>query len=147
MKKYLGLGCAVVVAGFLTGCGQSTKTLSCSMEDSSSEDMKMTQTVEAKFNGDEVENIEMVSTIEVSGIYVDYVDTLQESLEEEFEIFKNKDGVTFKTENKDNVVKAIIKADLTKMDEDTKEELNMVDTSGSYEETKKQMEEEGYTCK
>ena len=38
-------------------------------------------------------------------------------------------------------------ADLKKMSDDDKKELDFIDTKGSYEATKKEFEDDGYTCK
>lgn len=128
----------------------STKTLECTMTDSET-GMKMKQTMKVSFKNNSITKLGMATKITLDDEYMDYIDMLESSLEEEFETqfadYMDKKGVTMNNKTKGNVLLFELEADLTKMDEETKEELDMVGKSDSYDEVKKSFEEEGYTCK
>lgn len=146
MKKFLGVFIAVVMLGAVTGCGD-TKTLKCTMEESSDDSLKTSQVIEATFKKDTVTKITMTTQVKVSDEYASYLSLMKSSLESEFEEYQDQKGITVAIDAKDNTLSAKITADLDKMDEETKEELDMVDNTASYDEVKQSMEEEGYTCK
>lgn len=145
MKKFLGVCLTVVMLGAITGCGDS-KTLKC-VKTETDDGLKMKQTIEAVFKKDSVTKMTMTNDIEVSDEYAAFLDVFKSSLKEEFSEFENKTGVTVDMKTKGNVLSAVITADLTKMDEKTKEDLDMVDNEQNYDDIKKSMQEEGYTCK
>lgn len=145
MKKFLGLCLTVVVLGVVTGCG-STKTLTCVQEENE-DGLKMKQTIEAVFKKDSVTKMTMTNEMEVPEEYKSYLSVFESSLKEELSEYENKSGVTVDMKTKDSVLSAVITADLTKMDEETKEELEIAGNNKKYDEIKKSMEEEGYTCK
>lgn len=130
---------------FMTGC--TTKTLTCTKEDNSVKDMKTHQKAEVTFSSNKVVKLYSEATVEVSGIYKNYVNQLEQSLLQSFTSLKDKKGVTVVSDKKEDriVVKATI--DINKLDKETKKTFNLVDTKQDYEQTKKELKDQGYTCK
>ena len=58
-----------------------------------------------------------------------------------------KDGVDITVTNDENTVYTVIKMDFKAMSDEDKEELNVVDTRGSVNATKKDLQDSGYNCK
>lgn len=147
MKKKMILCVPVLALGLLaTGCG-NTKVLECTMEDDSAEGMEMSQVVKATYKKDALTKVDMSMEVTVDEELEEYMDYLAGSLTSEFSELEGKDGVTIKNETKDNKLTFSMVADLNKMSDEAKEELDMEDDAGTYEEAKKYFEEAGYTCK
>lgn len=145
MKKSMLLGSALVSCFLLSGCG--TKTLSCSTTESD-DGFSASQTIEAKFVGNEVTNVSLDMIMTLDDDFKDNKDLLISSLEESFQNYQNKEGLTLNiTDKSDNEVEVVLDADLKKMSDEDKKELDLIDTTGSYDATKKELEDEGYTCK
>lgn len=145
MKKSLFLIVSVVMIGLLTGC-QKEKVLDCDMKQEQN-GMEMKQNLKATFKGNEVKDITVKMDVILEEKYKSYADMFVSSIDSQFDKYKDKKGITYKTEKNDDGVVVTFYADLDKMDKDTKEELDMVDTTGSYEKTKEDLEKDGYTCK
>lgn len=146
MKKgvlYFGFLCVTV--SLLTGCG--TETLRCTKKDESNEDLKMTQEVVATFKKGKVATLDTTTKVELSGIYKDHQSSFENSLESQFSQYKGKKGISIKTSTKGDTVTLSMKVDLNKMDSSTKTDLGLLNTYGSKEESKKNLEADGYTCK
>lgn len=150
MKK-LGFLCAIFVAVILiTGCG-STKTLTCTLSETS-EGMKMDQEITMNFKDDKVEyvKVNMITSAEDEELKTSW-DLLTSILDSSFDV-ENSEGITISTNNdKENYKYEIsYEVDLEKASTEKLAELGMediVDADESYEETKKAAEEDGYTCK
>lgn len=128
----------------------NTKTLECTMTDSET-GMEMKQTMKVTFRKNSVTKLGMTSTVTLSDEYKDYMDlfkdTFEKQFESQFENYKDKKGVTMDTTTNDNVFTFKLEADLTKMDQKTKESLNMAGNSENYKTVKASLEADGYTCK
>lgn len=146
MKKTVVISAAALALIFTTACGSSKKVLDCSMSQDST-GMKMTQNIKATFKKNDVKTINMTINVELEDAYLDYTDTIISSVESGLENYKDKNGITIKSEKNDNGFVVKFDADLSKMDSDTKKDLDMVDTSADYDASKKELEDEGYTCK
>lgn len=145
MKKSLGLLLAVVMIGCSVGCG-SKKVLTCTKSEKES-GMEMNQKIKATFNGNNVKEVEVTVDAKLSDEYKSYKSIFVSSLESSFEDYKDLKGVDIKTSDKDDTVSVTLKADLSKMDKNAKDKLDIVDTKASYKESKKDLEKDGYTCK
>lgn len=145
MKKSLFLVVPVVMIGLLTGCGKE-KVLECDLKETQN-GMQMSQNLKATFKGNEVKDITMKMDVVLEEKYKSYSDMFVSSIDSQFTKYKNKKGLTYKTEKSDDGVVVNIYADLDKMSKEDKEELDLVDTTGSYDKTKEELEKEGYTCK
>lgn len=146
MKNKVMLCVPVLALGLLTsGCG-NTKVLECSMSEEN-DGMEMSQVVKATYKKDALSKVDMTMKVTVDEEYAEYMDLFTTSLTSEFKNLEDKKGVTLNSETKDNTLTFNLVADLDKMDNDAKEELDMEEDAGTYEEAKKYFEEEGYTCK
>ena len=145
MKKFLMLSVPIVALSFATGCG-STKELNCTMSDES-DGMKMSQTVIVEFKKDTATKLDMTMETTIDDELKEYASELEDALKSSYSSVEGKDGVTIKTSTKDNVVSFSLVADIEKMDDETKEDLDMVGETETYDELKTSLEDEGYTCK
>ncbi len=144
MKKYLAVGLAVVMMGFATGCG-STKTLKCTMDQNVAM-MDMKQTINITFKKDTVTKMEVIQDVKVDDSYSSYMSEIEKSLEQEMDEYKEK-GLNVTTKTNGNNIKVSMVADLTKMSDEDKESLDLVDAKGKMSDAKKALEEQGYKCK
>ena len=147
MRNVLKVGIPTILVVLLTsGCGK-TKVLECTMNDDSTEGLEMAHTVKATFKNDAVTKMDIDMVLTVDDELKDYTNELAESLKSEFSNLDGKKGVSITTDTKDKVVTFNLTADLSKMDDSAKEELDMVGTSETYAAAKKDLEGEGYKCK
>lgn len=146
MKNVLKLGIPTLALLLLvSGCG-NTKVLKCTMSDST-DGMELSQTIKATFKKDAVTKMDMEMKMTVDDEFKDYIDDMADGLKSEFSNLEDQKGVNISTDTNGNVVTFKMTADLSKMDDEAKEELDMVGTSETYDQAKKELEEEGYTCK
>ena len=137
------------LAFLLTGCeSKSSKTLSCSLSNDVNSMMSMSQTIEAVFKGSELTDINQNIKMTVKDDYVSYIDSMADGVRNQYEEIKDKDGVEFKVEVKDNVIDTTLNAELKKLDDAAKKKLSINNyESETYENAKKSLEAAGYTCK
>ncbi len=132
MKKILMAGTLLLV---LTGCGSNDTSLTCKNEDS---EAGTTAIVEAKFNEDQLTNLNTNTTIDVG------LEPTEEQLTSMCENTISDEGVTCNaTSNGTNIVLEY-DIDLTKASEAILSEINYEDNT--YEAVKKDFENIGYTC-
>lgn len=159
MKKIMGIALCLAMVGLVTGCEEETagnekeqekqpeeRVLQCTSTDSQ-EGVVMNNSIEAVFKGEEVTEMTVKVDAVLEDEYVEYKQIFIDSLEESFASYKEVPGIEVKTSDKDNVVTITIKADLVNMTEEDKEKMDMVDTKGSLEATKTELETQGFTCK
>ena len=145
MKKNMMLATLVILLGFATGCSKE-KVLECSKKEDST-GMAMEQTIKTKFNKNEIKNIDVTMDVNIEDAYKEYKSSIIKSVENQYSVYKDKTGITYSVDEKDSGLVVTIKADLKKMDDETKEELSMVDAKADFDTAKKELEKEGYTCK
>lgn len=145
MKKYLGICLAVVLVGFATGCGGSSKTLKCTKEENSSV-YEMKQSMNINFSKGNITKMEINQDVKVADAYSSYMSELETSLKSAFSSYEEIKGFTVKTNTKDNTINLSVVADFSSMDEDAKKDLDIVDTKASFDDAKKAFEAQGYKC-
>lgn len=146
--KLFAILTAVVL--LVTGCG-GEKTLTCtnSEEDSG---IKMNQEVTMTFKDDKVTYVKMsIDNEATEDTIIDNWDMFASMLDSQFEE-TDKDGVSLKTNNnKDkHIYNVSLEIDLTKATDDALEEYGLngiTEENASYEDTKKEAEADGFTCK
>lgn len=142
MKKFKVFGVFLFCTFLLTGCGKAT--LKCSKSEDT-ESGKLTEKQTFTFNNNKISNYKLEMTLNLKDDYKDYDDMFLNSLEEPLEEYKNKKGIEYET-NKDNgKVSVVIQSNYSKMDSDTKKSLGISENS-SLDETRKALEDEGYSC-
>ncbi len=149
MKKILGSIVVTICAILVVGCG-SEKTLTCSKDFSSSmpSGVKMTQEAETKFKGNKIDTLTMVMKFELSESYASNMDTLVNTMKTTYENQYGKyDGVEVKAEKvSDLTFNVVITMDYKNISDSDKKSLNL-SGSESYSVNKKDLENQGYTCK
>lgn len=144
-------GILAVSVLFITGCGNSERTLTCtnSEEDSG---IKMSQEVTMTFKDDTITYVKMsIDNEATDDTIIDNWDTFASILESQF-AESNEDGVKLSTNNDTNkhIFNVSLEIDLEKASDDALEEYGLdgiTDASATYEDTKKDAEADGFTCK
>ena len=143
-------GCLLVATVLLTGCS-SEETLTCSMEDESS-GVSMEQIVDRTFKDDKINKVKMtVNTKATNDTMKENCDLIASSMDEQFDE-KTSDGVSLsKNNDADNYTyKVELSVDLDKATEDSLSEYGLdgiTSDNSTLEETKKEAEDSGFTCK
>ena len=143
-------GILVVSMLFITGCG-GEKTLTCtnSEEDSG---IKMNQEITMTFKDDKVTYVKMsIDNEATDDTIIDNWDMFASMLDSQFEE-TDKDGVSLKTNNnKDkHIYNVSLEIDVEKASDDALSEYGLdgiADANATYEDTKKDAEADGFTCK
>lgn len=148
-----GVKLFAILAGSLllmTGCG-GEKTLTCTNSEESS-GIKMNQEVTMTFKDDKVTYVKMsIDNEATDDTIIDNWDMFVSMLDSQFEETE-KDGVSLKTNNnKDkHTYNVSLEIDLTKASDDALAEYGLdgiADEKATYEDTKKEAEADGFTCK
>ncbi len=148
-----GVKLFAILAGSLllmTGCG-GEKTLTCTNSEENS-GMKMDQEVTMTFKDDKVTYVKMsIDNEATDDTIIDNWDMFVSMLDSQFEETE-KDGVSLKTNNnKDkHTYNVSLEIDLTKASDDALAEYGLddiADEKATYEDTKKEAEADGFTCK
>ena len=136
---------------FITGCGNSEKTLSCSMSEED-DGISMEQTVDLNFSDDKVTNVKMsINTKVTDSTYQENWDMFVSMMESQYEE-TSTDGIKVTTENDSDNYTFIISVDAN-LEKASKEVLSdygldtFTEEGITYEETKQEAEDAGYTCK
>jgi len=137
MKKGMLVAGLVVSALLVTGCGEKGKTLSCTLKEDVGGAVT-TSNMEVKFKGDKAESISMDIIIDYDEKYASFAETFKQTLESQKETLEET-GYEVKITSGKNSVKLTAKG--------TAETLTEDESTGTYEDTKKSLEDSGYTCK
>lgn len=135
---------------FMTGCG-GEKTLTCTNSEESS-GIKMNQEVTMTFKDDKVTYVKMsIDNEATDDTIIDNWDMFASMMESQFEA-SDEDGVKLSTDNDstNHIYNVSLEIDLEKASEDALKEYNLdgiTDANATYEDTKKEAEDSGYTCK
>ena len=143
-------GILVVSILFITGCG-GEKTLTCtnSEEDSG---IKMNQEVTMTFKDDKVSYVKMsIDNEATDDTIIDNWDMFASMLDSQFEE-TDKDGVKLSTDNNadKHIYNVSLEIDVEKASDDALSEYGLdgiADANATYEDTKKEAEADGFTCK
>lgn len=135
---------------FITGCG-GEKTLTCtnSEEDSG---IKMKQEITMTFKDDKVSYVKMsIDNEATDDTIIDNWDMFVSMLDSQFEE-TDKDGVRLKTNNNadKHIYNVSLEINLEKASGDALSEYGLdgiADANATYEDTKKDAEADGFTCK
>jgi uncharacterized lipoprotein YehR (DUF1307 family) len=145
MKKIVVTLSAIIALSIATGCGSKNKSLECSIKQEQT-GMTMNQTEIIKFNGSTVESYKEEVKVELDEAYSSYKDLFIKTFKEEMDQYKDIKGVKIDTKETDSGLEATMTADVKTMSESDLKKLDL-DKKASYELTKKDREDKGYTCK
>lgn len=147
MKKGIVVGLMMFGVLVLTGCGVKTNNvLECSITQDQDQ-MVATQTLKAVFEENEVVNMEINTDFKLDDEIASSTEDLKDNILNAYKEKYGKDGVDITVTNDENTVYTVIKMDFKAMSDEDKEELNVVDTRGSVNATKKDLQDSGYNCK
>ena len=144
-------GILAVSVLFITGCGNSEKTLTCTMSEED-DGLSMEQTVDLSFSDDKVTNVKMsIDTKITDSTYQENWDMFVSTMESQYEE-SSANGIKVTTENdSDNYTYTItVDANLEEASEDDLSNYGLdafTEEGITYEETKQEAEDAGYTCK
>ena len=144
-------GILAVSVLFITGCGNSEKTLTCTMSEED-DGLSMEQTVDLGFSDDKVTNVKMsIDTKITDSTYQENWDMFVSMMESQYEE-SSANGIKVTTENdSDNYTYTItVDANLEEASEDDLSNYGLdafTEEGITYEETKQEAEDAGYTCK
>lgn len=145
MKKIGVVLSTIIALSIVTGCGSKTKTLKCSIEQDQT-GMTMNQTETITFNGSTVESYKEEVVVELEETYLSYKDLFISTFKDEMDQYKDIKGVKIDTKETDTGLEATMTADVKSMTDSDLKKLDL-DSKASYDLTKKDREDKGYTCK
>ncbi len=146
--KGVALGCGVML---LAGCGSSGKTLSCEydMSDQLSGLGKWNTTVNLEYDkdGKETKNASMKMVVEVTSddVVDEFIDSLKDTLDNVCANAEDEEGNGLEkceVKRDGKVVTLEAKGSVEKIDS-----LDGITSATTYDEAKKLLEEQGFTCK
>ena len=146
MKKRIVVLVSIIALGLTAGCGKKGKVLECTKSESQS-GLTMKQTIKANFKGNNVEDITINMDAVLPEAYAAYKSTFIKTYESSFASYKKLKGVDVKVSETKDGINIKLTADLSKMDSDAKDKLDIVNTKASYSKSVKELEAEGYKCK
>ena len=144
-------GILAVSVLFITGCGNSERTLTCT---NSEEDngLKMSQEVTMTFKDDKINYVKLsIDSEATDDTIIDNWDVFASMMGSQFEE-SNEDGVNLSTNNDvdNHIFNVSLEIDLEKANEDALSEYGLddiTDGNASYEDIKENAEADGFTCK
>ena len=145
MKKGLYIGVALLSTCLLSGCG--SKTLKCTRENNYNDEMKMNQELKVSFENNKVTKLKLDTKVILNNDYAEYKDTFKTQLEDEFKEIKEAEVFKYSSKDNNDVFVFTIEENVNKMNKETKDKFNIINPEQSYDEAKKEFENNGYTCK
>lgn len=149
MKKVLWSLVLVIGIFVITGCG-SNSTLNCSKDFSSSMQygVSMVQDSKIEFKNNKIESMEMIMKFEVPSTLSSQFDTLMNKMKTTYDnMYAKYDGITVRTNKTgSNTFEVVISIDYKNISDTTKKAIGAVG-SESYSVNRRQLENQGYTCK
>lgn len=149
MKKILWSLVLVIGIFVITGCGSSA-TLNCSKDFSSSMQygVSMVQDSKIEFKNNKIESMDMIMKFEVPSTLSSQFDTLMNTMKTTYDnMYAKYDGITVTTNKTgSNTFEVVISIDYKNISDTTKKAIGAVG-SESYSVNRKQLENQGYTCK
>lgn len=147
MKRYiLCLGMFLLCVIFLTACDVGTLGSSKVLECSSINDVS-TQVYKIYFKGKKVDKLSM--TVDVS--LNEQADLTRSNIEEDinnyFEDYKDYAGVFYSSSVKDGGFIINIVINYNKLSDKDKSNINLINSEGSYDAIKIELEDNGFVCK
>lgn len=141
-KKYFIL--MILSTLLISGCDKK-KTLTCTKTEKET-GMNLTTTTTTNFINDKISSLKLDINAKLDSSYVKYKDTIKQSLEQQYNVYKDEKGITYHTDVEDDTIIFSLVVDNKAISKETRENLN-ISNSENYEDSKKSLESEGYTCK
>lgn len=148
MKRFLlYISCFIFV--FLVGCKSksgSTKMLECNSTNSVGSTTSE-QNYKIYFDSDKVEKLSI--GIDVSLSEQDDVtrDNLESDVSKAFESYKNRPGISYSSNVKDNGFSVKLDINFDKLSEEDKANISLINSEKSFDDIKVELEGNGFSCK
>ena len=146
MKRfYLGLACIL----FLVGCGSKASNGSI-LECSSSNTIGSTlsdQNYKIYFNGEKVEKLSVDIKVSLSDSDDVTRDNLERDVSSAFDDYRNRDGVSYSSNIKDNGFNVVLDVDYNSLSDEDKASISLINSEKSYDDIKNELESDGFICK
>ncbi len=133
----------IMLSIFLTGCGE--KKLDCSLSESIN-GVDINTHIVSNFKKKSLKSFKF----EIENILVDYPKSASNYLsliKKVYETYNKYEGVNVSFEEDDSKIKIIIDIDVDKMNDESKENFNLVDVSKDFSTIKSELISSGYVCK
>lgn len=149
MKRFfILLSCVFVLT--LAGCGSKssngTKVLECSsigpVGSASSE-----QTYKVYFDSERVEKLSVNISVTLNEQDDVTRDNLESDVSNAFADYKNRDGVSYSSNVKDNGFNVRLDVNFNKLSDEDKASISIINSEKSYDEIKSEFESDGFSCK
>lgn len=145
MKKIMV--CLLTFLILTVGCKKvSNNELKCTLTKQQDEN-SIIQTIETKFENNKAISINIKMQTLLNEKYVPYIDSFVKQIEEQFNNYKDKKGITSDIYQDESSVTVSILFNINNLDDTTKSELGFIDVNDSYDDTKLTLEKKGYICK
>lgn len=139
----------------VTGCTSKVQTLNCNKTTEDSSGFKIEENYYFEFNKNNIKKFEVTTnTTPIKDELKEFIGIFSTTIDEKFESLKDKKGIDYNSEVKDNKHSLVIKIDYDKIDleefddanDDISEIVNKKKEKSSIKETKKDLENDGYKC-
>lgn len=140
------IGCSI----FLTACGSKSSNESKVLECTSNNTVGSTLTEETykiHFEGDKVDRFSMSISVTLNEVDNVTRDNLENEVNDAFGNYKNREGVSFSSNVKDDGFVVKMDINYNKLSDDDKAYINIINSEKSYGDIKLELENEGFSCK
>lgn len=141
MKKGLIL-CALCL--LLSGCND--KKLECVKKDNYWDDIKVEDSYEIKFSGDDIKQLDYKKELKVSGDLINNKEDVRRSYAADFERIESSNLIV-NSEIDENDIEIEVEAEYKKLTTKEKDVFKDIDGKLNKEKLKKDLEKKGYICK
>lgn len=149
MKRIL---CCFMVLGLFVFTGCSRKVLKCTSSITSYDEFASAdKTLKMVFKNDAVYKLDFSTDFTFSektlSLDENIVDSTLSTAGAEFDYLIGKSGVSYSTIKRDNGFVSKLKINFNKLDADAKKKVHFINYKDTYTNMKKNLENNGYTCK
>ena len=149
VRKFL---CCWVIMGLFLFSGCSRKVLKCSSSITSYDEFaSANKSLKIIYKNDSIYKLDFSTDFTFSektlNLDSNIVDSTLSTAGAEFDYLTGKSGVSYSTSKRDNGFVSRLKINFNKLDADTKKKVHFINYKDSYVAMKKNLENNGYTCK
>lgn len=147
MKRFLFVSvCFLLLVGCNSKSSDTGKILSCESSNTVGSALSE-QSYKVYFNDDKVENLSININIFLNEQDDITRDNLESDVSKAFDSYKNRDGVSYSSNIKDNGFTVKLDIYFNKLSDEDKASISIIDSQKSYDEIKSEFESDGFICK
>lgn len=146
MKRCLYFECLAFCCFLLVGCG-NTKSLNCSSKSFLGDTTTTSQDFVIGFKNEVISSVSMDFDVTLKDIDDVTKDSLQSSVNDTFGTYKDLSGVDYSAKVRDDGFNVKIKVNFNKISDSDKKKIVFINYDKNYEQTKEELENNGFTCK